>query len=338
MSRLSSGPMASHRSTINLIITQGVLYMKVQKQSNQTSIYPKKTAPLIFQMAMIILAYATILLGSCTSIPSQLDPLAEISFRVVTPNDQQEFRLSDLKENLEITSLSVDDPVYQETKMYEGFWLHDLLAYAGLSEEIEGDTVRFQAADGYEIIMPYDQFRQVRQRGLVAFRDIAAEREDWIEFPRGKDMISPAPFYLVWQTPSETGAEEVVPSQFWPYQLVQMEVINFAETYDRIFPSQVEETSLVYRGFLLFEAQCLHCHSINLQGGNLGPELNIPMNITEYRTEDILIDFIKDATRYRANSLMPPFEEKLTDEQINDILGYLTWMRDHKWTETEDGL
>lgn len=86
----------------------------------------------------------------------------------------------------------------------------------------------------------------------------------------------------------------------------------------------------VTRGFGVFMKSCIACHSINLEGGTQGPELNIPRNITEYREANYLVEFIKDPSSFRARSKMPTFKDSLSSEDIESVLGYLKWMREHK--------
>ncbi|MCB0096992.1 MAG: cytochrome c, partial [Caldilineaceae bacterium] len=117
----------------------------------------------------------------------------------------------------------------------------------------------------------------------------------------------------------------------WLYQLTAIEVIDFATKYDRLYTPDIAENATVYAGFKRFTENCLRCHSINLQGGVEGPELNIPQNITEYRGHDTLLAFIKNPASFRASSKMPSMEKRYTDAEIESILAYIAWMADHKW-------
>jgi len=87
--------------------------------------------------------------------------------------------------------------------------------------------------------------------------------------------------------------------------------------------------SATLRGFHVFKENCLKCHSLNLQGGDLAPELNIPQNITEYRSIDFLNQFIRRPEQFRLKSKMPSFAS-LADNKISDVLAYLKYMRTRK--------
>jgi mono/diheme cytochrome c family protein len=244
-------------------------------------------------------------------------PQAELRFEL--PGRTQSITLAEMKRKLKPATLTVQDPVYRREKKYEGFWLTDLVKITGLSE-IKGDEIVFKTADGYSPTLPIARLKE--RRGLVAFRDLGAGKRGWEPFRQGKATLTPAPFYLVWE--NADAPDEAFP---WPYQLVGIEVVDFKTKYDRIFPAGAD--AAVMRGFQTFKGECLRCHSLNLQGGVLGPELNYPRNITEYWEEKVLPAFIHDPGDFRARSKMPAFPQ-LKEEQIQEVLAYLKWMKDHK--------
>nr|WP_243431984.1 cytochrome c [Aliamphritea spongicola] len=82
-------------------------------------------------------------------------------------------------------------------------------------------------------------------------------------------------------------------------------------------------------GYNKFKNLCVACHTVNLEGGEIGPELNIPQNITEYREIPYLKQFIKNPSSFRARSRMMTFDF-LADEDLDSILAYLSYMADHK--------
>ncbi|MCB0212753.1 MAG: cytochrome c [Anaerolineae bacterium] len=254
---------------------------------------------------------------------------ADTTLTFVTSAGTRSFTLDYLKAAIPTATLTVEDPVYDRPKTYEGFWLTDLLNHAKLLDG-DGDMLLFRAADGYETRLDREQLQQGTAKGLVAFRDVEAEN-GWETFKHGKTEMVPAPYYLVWAADEEGTAESFSWEAWpWPYQLTHIEMIDFATTYDRLYPPEIKETTTAHEGFKLFTETCLKCHSINLQGGVEGPELNIPQNITEYRDQETLKAFIKDSTSFRAGSKMPPMGQKLTDEEIDTILTYIAWMADYK--------
>jgi mono/diheme cytochrome c family protein len=79
----------------------------------------------------------------------------------------------------------------------------------------------------------------------------------------------------------------------------------------------------------VFKENCIGCHSINLVGGDLAPELNVPKNVTEYWRADDIRALVRDASSFRARSKMPPFPQ-LGAGDIDDLLHYFAAMKSQK--------
>ena len=138
---------------------------------------------------------------------------------------------------------------------------------------------------------------------------------------QGKAEISPEPFYAV------ATEKESFRTLSWPYEIIAIELVDFRKTFPALFVADMKKDANA--GFQLFRQECVKCHSLNLQGGDIGPELNIPRNITEYRDDAFLRAFIRNASAYRAKSKMQSFAN-LSDTQIGEIIAYLKVMRFHK--------
>jgi mono/diheme cytochrome c family protein len=110
----------------------------------------------------------------------------------------------------------------------------------------------------------------------------------------------------------------------WPYQMVEISIDKADEGL------QKPPTESLTRGYKIFKQNCVACHSLNLQGGVVGPELNVPKNILEYEDRKFLKEFIGNPSSFRARSKMPAFNSTLSDQEIDDILDYLAWMGKHK--------
>jgi mono/diheme cytochrome c family protein len=239
---------------------------------------------------------------------------------VVLPGVEAKFSLPQLRARLKEVSVTIDDPLYKQRKTFDGFLLADLLKEAGLADTASGDEVVFTAKDGYS---PNTSFGMMRaHRAIVAFREQG--KPAFENLAQGKAMVSPAPYYLVW----EEGAKlaDKVP---WPYQLVKIEVVDFKVKYAKLYPDGVAAASDVMNGFLTFKKLCVACHSINLQGGDVGPELNAPLNVTEYWPIATLKRFIRDAPSFRYKSKMPAFPQ-LNEKQVGHVIEYLKHMKGQK--------
>lgn len=233
-------------------------------------------------------------------------------------------RFLDAPGDLPTVSVEVDDPVYETTKRYEGFALDEVLrrAFPGLDEaRAAGTELVLRAADGYAPSMGLD--RALEGGGVIAFRDLDVEAQPgWRAFQQGKATLTPAPYYLVWP-----GVEPDDARYKWPYQLVEVALVPFAEKYGAAVPEGADDDAR--HGFVLFKENCMSCHSVNLVGGDLAPELNVPRNIAEYWAREHLVGLIRDASAYRARSKMPAFPD-LSDADIDAILAYLDAMATRK--------
>ena len=247
-------------------------------------------------------------------------PTESTSLQIVLPDRHISVTLDELRARLTVVTVTVDDPVYRSRKTYDGFDLRDVLALAGPLPP-DADELVFQAKDGYAPVAPASALKE--HRAILAFR-VHGQSRDWEPVPQGKAMISPGPYYVVWEE-----GKNLPESLPWPYQLVGIEAVSFARAYDRLFPKGVADQSPVKRGFLRFKDDCIRCHSINLQGGDLGPELNTPKSILEYWDPKTARKFIRSPSSFRARSKMPPFT-RLTESDLDDLFAYLDFMKAHK--------
>ncbi len=240
---------------------------------------------------------------------------------LVSPNASKSFSLGDLKKKLKVVSVTIDDPVYKTKKSFDGFDLDQVLQLLGpIPKEL--DEIVFQAKDGYAPSMAVA--KAFSKKAVLAFQERGTKQKFGL-VQQGKARVTPAPYYVVWLDGKDVG--EGFP---WPYQLAKIELVSFRKKYAKIYPHTEEPISVVMRGFLTFTQQCIACHSINLMGGDIGPELNIPKNITEYWDRDTLEAFIKQADSFRAKSKMPSFANILKDEDIENLVKYLGYMKGHK--------
>lgn len=61
------------------------------------------------------------------------------------------------------------------------------------------------------------------------------------------------------------------------------------------------------------------------QGGQIGPDLNAPRNILDYRSAMMVKEFIRRPGAYRHTKM--PNHADLSEKQLNELLEYLWFMR-----------
>ena len=157
---------------------------------------------------------------------------------------------------------------------------------------------------------------------------VAIEPADhpWPKVP-GKDYTA-GPFYVVWTKPEASG----IRSEYWAYQLAKLQSQLLPEArwpalaVDQALPADDPARA----GQILFIAQCLPCHKMNGGGASdMGGDLNLPMNATEYMTDKGLHALIRDPKSVRSWPGMkmqglPP--DLLSDQEIDRIIAYLKHM------------
>lgn len=199
------------------------------------------------------------------------------------------------------------------TKAYEAFAAAALLdAFYGPGwREVEGGEVAFRALDGYEVRVPAAKL--AGGGAWLAFRD--HDRAPAWE-PVGKKSADPGPFFLVWdggRTP-ETGYP-------WPWQVVALDTARFEDLHPNLAPRGVKADAPETRGYRTFRAKCVKCHALDQEGGSLGPDLNAPKSVTEYRPKDQLKAFIRKSSDFRFGQM--PDHPELSDRDLEDLWRYL---------------
>jgi mono/diheme cytochrome c family protein len=249
--------------------------------------------------------------------------------------------LSELKKKLPTQTITLDDPVYKSKKTYDAFKLDDVLKLVnpGTNDTVTNagsngssttgssagayDEIVFQAADGYAPSI--STAKLAGHPAFLAYQEHARpDGKRWETIEQGKTKLTPAPYYLVWKE-----GEKIGESYPWPYQLVRIELVSFKGKYAKIYPEHAKPDSPEMKGFTLFKDSCIRCHSVNLIGGDIGPELNTPKNVIEYWNEDTLRAFIKNPGTFRAKDKMPAFPQ-LTNEDLDSIFAYFKYLKEHR--------
>jgi mono/diheme cytochrome c family protein len=233
---------------------------------------------------------------------------------------------TELLKRPDVTLIHVaQDPAYDgKPRTYQAVPFHALWKDISLP----GDALlQFDCLDGFSA--PIAKDRVLNASGSAAIAYLAVESAD-APWPRNPKGISPGPFYLVWLNPEKSGIQR----EEWPFQLASFELKGALSTsYPAILPDARAPAS-VQRGFQVFVESCFACHTMNRQGeSELGPDLNVPMNVTQYWKPEALAALVRDPQKVRhwPEGTMPSFPiEQLSEEDLKLLLEYLTHMAGRK--------
>jgi mono/diheme cytochrome c family protein len=168
------------------------------------------------------------------------------------------------------------------------------------------------AADGYASQAKAATLHE--DGGCLAFEDLDAGGGRWE--PVGRKNADPGPYFLIWTKAGQDPAHEYP----WPWQLASINLIRFEDRYPEVLPKGAKEGSPEMRGYAIFRGQCMRCHSINQQGGKIGPDLNAPQSVTSYRTREWIKSYVRQPSKYRYTEM--PDHTHLTDADLESIYRY----------------
>lgn len=267
-----------------------------------------------------------LILSACLSASAHA---AEPTLTLITPKKTVSFTRAELVQRAESKPLVIDyDATYKKQKMsYQVVPVTALFEGLGISKE---SIIQFKCLDGYSAPLETEFLFNESPRGSRAYIAIEDPAHPWPGVKGGK--ATAGPFYLVWKDPklSDVGQEQ------WPFQLAAFEVkAPLRETFPRIMPA-LSASKQVHRGLKLFVKSCFACHTVNHAGeSQMGPDLNVPYNPTEYLKADFLRKLIRDpqSLRHWPQAKMLGFtKEALSDAQLDDLLAYFRHMAGRKST------
>ena len=238
-----------------------------------------------------------------------------------------ELSMAALRQKVPVTQITVWEPNEDKNVTYECFDAAKLFAAVYGDQWKQIDEVLFTCVDGYQPVLPMDRFN--RHAGYLVYRRLDQTAFNvQIRFENKKD-VPLGPFYLVWNNlhSDELRAEG---ASGWPYQVVGVDLVNFADRFPGLSPPK-DASDKAKKGFIAFRENCMACHTVNGEGGNKAPELNYPMNVTEYLSDEWIRKWLMDPRSVRYNATMPGFAAHPNpDALVDDVLAYLKTMARHK--------
>ncbi len=257
-----------------------------------------------------------------SSAPSSAD--AKLAF-VVEGRPARELTLAELRREIPTETLTVFDPYYKKPKTFRALRFAEVLRVGFEGAKGTADAggapseLLLRAKDGYTV--PLRPPLSTEPGAYLAYEDV--EVPGWE--PIGPQRANPAPFYLVWREPGQQNLE----THPRPWQLATIERASFERTFPHTVPTGAPPDSLAVVGFGLFRDRCVRCHAINREGGRVGPELNVPKNVLEYRTVAEVKTYIRDPLSLRYGN-MPPHPD-LREADLDALVGYLEVMKARKF-------
>jgi mono/diheme cytochrome c family protein len=252
----------------------------------------------------------------------------EPTITITMANDMRSFTRGELLMRPDATTIEVvRDVTYRMPMTYRAVPVASLLAGMTLTPD---SVIEAVTLDGFIAQLPPDLVLNTDERKAVAWLAIEPADHPWPQIPE-KDA-SAGPFYIVW-----TGAAvDTIRSEQWPYQMAKL--VSQPSPATRwpalAVNSALPPTDPIRAGQDLFVVQCLPCHKLNGSGASdVGPDLNLPQNPTEYFTPQGLHDLIRNpkAVRTWPALAMPSFPpDHLSDREIGLVVAYLKHMAGRK--------
>ncbi|TBR25743.1 cytochrome c [bacterium] len=253
----------------------------------------------------------SVLLAAVLTSPAAAQPVLEARAKGVAVASGTAAQLS---ARVATSRVVIENPFLDgRAKAYEAFPAAPLLdaLYGRGWREVDGGEVTFKASDGYEAHVAAAKL--AAGGAWLAFRD--HDRAPRWE-PVGKRAVDPGPFFLVWE-----GGKTPEKGYAWPWQVVALDTARFEDVYPGLAPRGVKGDSPEARGYKLFRLDCVKCHGLDQEGGKVGPDLNSPQSVTEYRPKDQLKAFIRKPSSFRFGQM--PDHESLSDKDLEDLWRYL---------------
>jgi mono/diheme cytochrome c family protein len=214
----------------------------------------------------------------------------------------------------DITPVVVEgfDPYYQNAHRFRALPIEAVLkaAYKTDETDLRSHHWLLRAMDGYTV--PISGEKLLEGGACLAFEDMD-KPSGWD--PVGPQKANPGPFYLVWSKPSQSSLDDYPR----PWQLATFEIVSFEAAFPHTNPNVAKDQPAAH-GYAIFKGYCIRCHAINREGGRVGPELNVPKSIIEYRPEDQIREYIRNPLTFRYGN-MPP-HSNLTKEDLDGLIAY----------------
>ncbi len=251
----------------------------------------------------------------------------ETALRFVRDGElQRSLDLETLRSRCDVETVVIErDPYYGRRKSFHACPLAQVLTlgFGPSPPRAAGGSFFLRARDGYE--RPASAERLAEAGAYLAFADADLTRGATPAWePIDRRQLDPGPFYLVWSRAHQTDTHRYP----WPYQLSRIEWAAFETRFPHTLPGGAGEDSEAWAGFAIFRRDCIACHAINGEGGKVGPDLNVPRSIVEYRPEEQIKAFVREPGAFRYTSM--PANPQLGESDLDALIAYFREMAQRK--------
>lgn len=231
-----------------------------------------------------------------------------------------DLKINSVKYSLDKLSKLATEKIKTSDPTYKGKIIFKAIPFEKVLSVSKTKSVKFKARDGFTSIIPGEYFLG-KSKPFIAVED-----KTW---PAIRNGVSAGPYYLIWTKPSASKIKQ----EQWPFQISEISIVENVESeYREIYPEYLTQSAK--RGFKVFSQNCFTCHKVNGYGeGSMGPDLNVPMNPTEYFKLSALKQFIRNprSVRQWKGMVMPNFDDKtISDKQLVDLIKYLIEIKELK--------
>ncbi len=247
---------------------------------------------------------------------------AEATLTVAAESSRLVLTRSQLLARPDLQVITVTDSIYQgRLTRFKAIPMESLLQALLIPPQA---AIECDAVDGFSSILDRARLLNTDPKASKAFLAVEDPRHPWPALDG--TTASAGPFYIVWTNPraSAIGREE------WPYQVAEIRILpDPRRQFPHLYPA-ADAPASVLRGLRSFQKNCFACHTMNGDGAAaIGPDLNLPMNPTDYFTAEALTRYIRDPGQVRnwPAMRMPGFSAAaISDAELADLIDYLRHM------------